>query len=273
MIELIAKHWTGKLGVVAAVLGAGLAVTVAIQVSLSRIGPALWPWFWIALALAVTTWQVVGLFRTADRSLRGGSVQTATMIYVVMAIIMLMSLNAMVGLALGPAPEQASHKPGPVADLQVAGGRAEISGLITLDHFTALEHALGDGASVETILLDSEGGSIFAARGLARLIAENGIATHVSGACFSACTIAFIAGPERTMGQNASLGFHQYSMANASDTGAQFIDPKAEEARDIAYFRARGVAEDFLKQAFSIEPGDIWKPDRDRLLQAGILTR
>ena len=80
---------------------------------------------------------------------------------------------------------------------------------------------------------------------LARGIQQFGLDTQVESECYSACTIAFIAGRKRTLGKSGRLGFHQYRIDSLHQI--PFAEPAREQEKDIARFREQGIAEDFTR--------------------------
>ncbi len=120
---------------------------------------------------------------------------------------------------------------------------------------------------VTGIILDSGGGQIYEGRGLARLIRENKLQTYSLDKCLSSCTTAFVAGRIRTLGINARLGFHQYKTYSLIPS----IDVVAEQAKDMAIFVKQGVSPEFLEKVFTHPPEEIWLPDIDELINAGVV--
>ena len=120
---------------------------------------------------------------------------------------------------------------------------------------------------IEAIVLNSDGGRVFEARGVGRQIMENGLDTHVSDHCRSACTIAFIAGETRRLGPEGQLGFHSYRL----DAALAFSDPLEEQGKDKAFFIEQGIDPDFIDRAFSTTHDAMWHPTRDHLLSAGVV--
>lgn len=117
------------------------------------------------------------------------------------------------------------------------------------------------------IILDSVGGQIYEGRGLARLIRENRLQTYSLDKCLSSCTTAFVAGTIRTLGTNARLGFHQYKTYSVIPS----INVEQEQLKDMAIFVKQGVSPEFLEKVFSHPPEEIWLPDIDELLSAGVV--
>jgi hypothetical protein len=120
---------------------------------------------------------------------------------------------------------------------------------------------------ISGIILDSEGGQIYEGRGLARLIMENKLETYSLDSCLSSCTTAFVAGTTRTLGANARLGFHQYKTYSLIPS----INVKNEQAKDMAIFVMQGISADFLEKIFIQPPEEMWWPQIDELVDAGIV--
>jgi len=126
-----------------------------------------------------------------------------------------------------------------------------------------IEHYPG----ITGIILDSEGGQIYEGRGLARLIRDNNLHTFSLDQCLSSCTTAFVAGTTRTLGINARLGFHQYKTYSLIPS----IDVVAEQAKDMAIFEQQGVSPEFLDKVFIQPPEEMWWPEIDELINAGVV--
>lgn len=123
---------------------------------------------------------------------------------------------------------------------------------------------------LQTIVLNSPGGNIYEARGLAKLIHENELNTIVIEQCNSSCTIVFIGGIRRELTPNARLGFHQYRIdATYSVLNA---DASAEQERDRLLYAKAGVKPPFLMKMFESHSDEMWFPEIDDLLDAGVVT-
>ena len=130
-----------------------------------------------------------------------------------------------------------------------------------------LQHPGGD-----KLVLHSQGGSIYEGRGLFKTIQDQQFSTHVDNICSSACTLAYLGGRTRTLSTDAKLGFHQYAVdySNLQHT-IPFYDPVKEQEHDILLMRKVGISEPFLAKAFQESHSDIWYPNKQELLEAGIL--
>ena len=139
--------------------------------------------------------------------------------------------------------------------------------VLTTGFSEAVTPASTEAAGIEAIILNSNGGRVFEARGVAKQVRERDLDTYVSGHCRSACTIAFIAGKVRKLGSDAKLGFHSYRL----EAALAFVDPLEEQAKDRAVFLAQGIDSDFVERAFSTPHDAMWHPDADHLLRAGVI--
>jgi hypothetical protein len=83
--------------------------------------------------------------------------------------------------------------------------------------------AIGKRPSVQTLALDSPGGSVVEALALAREIADRQLATSVPerAVCFSACAYVFFAGRSRVA--SGDLGVHQVAGVGISVADTQFV--------------------------------------------------
>lgn len=143
---------------------------------------------------------------------------------------------------------------------------------------------------VDTVIVSGGGGSNTAAYDIAHKIIEFGLTTIARNNCSSACTLLFLAGSDRKLEKGARLGFHrstnsaadhrEFYERNKEDAG--WVDEfgyakKAHEdgqvaARDfIAYAVGRGVSLEFALEALTYSPNDMWYPDQDIMLEAGVI--
>lgn len=146
-----------------------------------------------------------------------------------------------------------------------------IQGIINPGITRELKKYLSLKPTIELINLNSTGGNIFEARGIAKLIEAKKLNTHVLENCFSSCTTVFIAGQKRTLAHNAKLGFHQYRV-NSNKLFAPNVNVKKELDKDIATFRKQGVSQTFLDRAFLRPHTDMWFPDHSDLIEAGVIN-
>ncbi len=102
------------------------------------------------------------------------------------------------------------------------GGELVLTG--TIDVGAGLrfaEEIAARGEYVETVVLDSPGGSVDDALSIGRLIHEKSLSTLVASGslCASSCPVIFASGAERLAGRDAAIGVHQiYAAALAGGT-------------------------------------------------------
>lgn len=230
---------------------------------------------------AVFIWQVVGVLRAGESHIRSmGSISDlwGAQLGILVAVWVVISESWGLWLAIHPSPPDEGYAlhlgqgyEGHFSlTLSGDGKSADFTGDITRGSTKAVTAFLMENPDITRIILTSNGGNIFEARGLARLAREGNLNTYVPKYCSSACTLAFIGGAQRRLGQDAKLGFHQYRVDATYEV--PFANPKAEQAKDRALFEQAGVAEWFLDRMFMTEPGDMWFPSPDDVRDAGVVT-
>lgn len=286
----IITHWRGEQGVVwsLAVNLVGLRVAIFVFQEMAR--PAKYHDYhdWAAIVLVaafllhgvVFVWQAVGVFRAGETHIRQHgaiALHWGAQLGVIVAFWLTASyaLNAWQMTIDVPGFENFAEK----MDSEHASkyrisrepdGALVIRGTLELGITKRLEAVLAQDAGIDEIILSSEGGNVYEARGLARVFHDNGLATIVADECSSACTTAFIGGQKRQLKSGGKLGFHQYRLE--ADYDVLGADPKGEEGRDRALYLAAGVREDFVARMHSAVPGSMWYPDPVELLDAGVIT-
>ncbi len=158
------------------------------------------------------------------------------------------------------------------------------------DDIGELRALLKSHPSVDTLVLNSGGGSLWAGEELARIVLDYELNTVVDGECSSSCVDIFLAGQTRTMTRGSTIGFHLSSWSPSAveryfNTWAEeegwssafemgswiYSDTQAEVYDGLNYMVSRGVDPGFAIK--SITPrDDIWYPLRKDLLEAGVLT-
>lgn len=102
-----------------------------------------------------------------------------------------------------------------------SGGQLELTGSLDVgsaERFAAEIAARGE--YVDTVVLDSPGGSVVDALAIGSLIHAKGLATKVAAGslCASSCPIVFASGTDRIASREAAIGVHQiYAAALAGD--------------------------------------------------------
>lgn len=227
-------------------------------------------------------WQVAGVVRSAEAHYVAYG--NAAILWGIQAsIVLLLLLTALYALeavqslsGYGQSTPHLVHSRPDSADsagyrLTLAGDGLEllISGDIEHGMTRAVEQLLGQHPQVRRITLDSSGGNVFEGRGLSVLIARQGKDTHVQNLCASACTTAYIGGRVRTAAMGAKLGFHQYRLLQSYPMMPTSV--AEQQQRDQALFVDANVEPAFVKRMFEYTADDMWWPDLQEMLAAGVV--
>lgn len=124
---------------------------------------------------------------------------------------------------------------------------------------------------IEGIALHSDGGHVYEARGVGKVIRKYKLDTYVFAECKSSCTTVFISGANRVVGAQGRLGFHQYKVQN--NYHASFINTNAEQERDRVFFEGQDIDSNFLQRVFDAPHSGIWFPTHGELLRFGVVHR
>lgn len=236
--------------------------------------------YFIFFHVFIFTWQAVGVLRACDHNIKNyiSSGWTRSAQFIVLTgfgatliwgislsqqLWKLKKVSELLAIVTNTTPDYSIN----INDINTLS----ISGTISPGITRELNNFLANTPGIEIIELNSKGGNIFEARGIAKLIQENNLNTHISENCFSSCTTAFIAGRTRTIGENARLGFHQYRI-NSHKLFAPNVNIQNELNKDMASFLKQGVSPAFLDRAFSITHDDMWFPSYRELIEAGIIN-
>lgn len=224
-----------------------------------------------ACAGALTTWQQVGIWRSA-RSYKGPRVwPVLARVAAILGIV-----RALTELGLHGVPQISELIQVTAGDPQVGprsvrvlndGTELELEGGIAFGTTEDVAKALDAAPAIKVIHLNSHGGRIAEARRLRNLIRERRLVTYTSTECLSACTIAFMGGVQRFIDSEASLGFHMSYMPGL--TKADLARQNEEEKRALI---ADGVARPFAERAYSTPHWAIWHPTVEELIAGRVVT-
>lgn len=228
--------------------------------------------FLTALSLVVWCWSVIGTWRSASKHVSRGGKSFWAM--VAMVALGLGALRTLSHLAVH-LPAVADHfrvalgqQPGPETSIQLrADGRSLlVSGGINDDTAEKLQQALNRAPAVATIVLSSDGGWVAQGLNVAAVIADRKLSTYVEDKCVSACTIAFLAGRERSASPKARIGFHSFRVIGMGDASGAM--PTLEKV-----YREAGLSDAFISRVAATPPAKMWYPSTGELLKNGVLTR
>ena len=269
------KHWRGQYNLLltTSVFLIGLRVCIGyIQSRLQTQIEGMLLAVWLAISLGILAWQLVGGWRACDNHIRDGGGMIAGWLgygslLVTLILTLLQFIDGVAGqIVLQPAP--------PPEKIELAtsasGSNLLIDGPIDWQLFNAVKATLQQRNTITTVVLNSSGGRVFTARALALIIEEHQLDTHVDHLCYSACTLVFLAGRQRTVSPHGELGFHQYSLQENNQL--QNINISEELEKDRRYFLKRGLSATFVDSVFQADPQNLWIPDRQRLFDAGVIT-
>lgn len=160
-------------------------------------------------------------------------------------------------------------------DVSVKEGIITINGDFDYGISDQVEKILKNNQSIEFVTLNSDGGLLYEARKLSKLILLNSLNTHTNEGCRSACTIAYISGNKRYIYKDADLGFHQYSIArpNARVDKLTLLDLINDQQEDAQFFQKRGVSKIFTDQMYKYEADDMWHPPVSNLKRYGVIHK
>lgn len=160
---------------------------------------------------------------------------------------------------------------------------------INSDHVDQFSVILRANPEVDTLVLNSGGGGVWAGEEMARIVIDYELNTVVDGECSSTCVLIFLGGSARTMTRGSKIGFHSRNWPPAAvekyydnvreDEGWEtpfefgswiYADTQAEVYRDLAYFVERGVDPGFAIEVHAPRER-LHYPLRKDLQAAGVL--
>jgi len=228
----------------------------------------------------VYLWQVVGLVRACER--RSGGINSDIWVWTSYMAIIVSLVFTLLGIfgAYQSLSAERFHADDRLSleqaratqyelGLDATGMLIHIKGIMALGMTAKLRSLLDQNPAVSGIVLESDGGQVYEGRGIAQLIKRRDLNTFVYGICKSACATAFIGGTRRSIGNDAKLGFHKYSLELWYPI--PLFDLKEEQEKDVSFYRQQSISENFLTKIFTSEHEDIWFPDHKELLEAGVV--
>jgi len=283
--NFLVKHWRGdySLGFSYWVIGSLLtiivvAITTAIGSSsgLRELGPrasgtAILVFYGFVVTL--TLWQLVGIWRSADKhSQKGGKAFWAGLAKVMVVLGLLRAAGDFTTQGIPLISEGAKlfvgidNTPPHQIRLLRDGTELELAGGMPFGTTDAVRKFLDAAPAVQIIHLNSQGGRMNEAYQLYKTIKERNLSTYTSADCVSACSLAFLAGRERYLGESGRLGFHSTSIGELSGEVAKELNDEVRQT-----LKTHGVTNSFIDRALSTSPKDMWYPSKDELLEAKVI--
>lgn len=272
-LSLGVSFWINFIALSVLILLAGGAVRDAASTDAHVVFAVALLWF-VVFHLVVYGWQVCGAWRAAEQAMldyrpalwvRGAQSAILLSVFIVFS----QALEVVhLGYNRNVEPESRSGVPSYVLHVSGDGRVVYLDGMIDFGLTGALETLLQAHPGVRVITLDSGGGLVAEARGVARVIERHRLDTHVESRCHSACTLAYLGGETRSLGPRARLGFHSYRLR--SPYLPMFMDPEAEMRRDRSVLAGRGVVPGFLDRVSTTPPSEMWFPSLQAMMDSGV---
>lgn len=225
------------------------------------------------LIFAISIWCAVGVWRSAEaHPKRGGSATWAGLAKLAVIVAFLGTASEYsrlmpriienVQLAMG------GDSLGEETEISLSGNQLSISGYLTSGSSLRVAEFLDESPNLERVVLSSAGGRMIEGNRIADLIRDHSLDTHVDGACASACTLALLAGLNRSASFGSSVGFHQPSVPSSTpEEQSEMIEDLRSDYRDA------GLSFSFIRQALAADPNDMWYPSEFELFEAGVLNK
>jgi len=227
----------------------------------------------VAFRIVIYPWQAIGVLRSCERALSEYKnviwIRSAQVITVLgISVVIMDGIDLTRTLIKLNQPEEVPASLQKDYSLALRDSTtAQLQGSLDPGITQALRQFLEAHPGVTGIILNSDGGNVFEARGLASVIIDRGLSTYSSTRCYSSCTIAFAAGRKRILGSKAKLGFHRYKL----NTVLPVIDAENELKKDMLFYKDRGIDAVFLEQIAHTPDTSIWVPEIEVLLRAGVV--
>jgi hypothetical protein len=130
-----------------------------------------------------------------------------------------------------------------------------------------VRRALDQHRGVREVVLAGPGGRAGPAFEMFNMFRKRRLATRVETECYSACTIAFLGGVERSISPHGKLGFHRASFPGMSDND---MHESNRGDRRFLQYGAKLTAE-FVNRIMQTPPDSIWVPTAQELLAGRVI--
>lgn len=231
----------------------------------------------IPVWVIILTWQIGGCLRAANKpSAYSGSGFNSYLVFLGSLIAAVMVMSGIFSLYYSYLEITDDTQPADVAAAKPYQFVRRGTNVLVFNgdiHFGAtrdLIAMLEQQPDISQIVLNSDGGIIVEARGMANAVSRFNLDTHVNTRCYSACTLVFINGYKRSLAADAELGFHQYLIE--SQYPLSWINTTDEHAKDQQRFEQQNISRWFIEKMYTQPHDSLWIPTHDELLRAGVLT-
>ena len=227
----------------------------------------------------VTVWQLVGVWRSANRTIeqRRTLGRTAPWAGVAKFMVIIGTLRTLAAFGDSALPQlEETYRMGFMGDPNLPGysmrimrngTEVEITGGFKYGLTDDFAKLLKASPQIAVVHLNSIGGRIGEAIKLNKVIRDADLKTYVSNLCASACTVAFAGGTERWLYQSGILGFHGSAFPGLSP---EDLNAASNDQRNIMV--RSGYNASFVSKALAVPSKDLWKPTISELQAANVIT-
>lgn len=233
-------------------------------------------WGFVAL---VTVWQLVGVWRSANRTIEERRViaKKAPWAGVAKAMMILGALRSIDVFVESAVPQlEETYRMAFMGDPSLPafsmrimrnGTEVEITGGFKYGLTDDFNKLLMASPQIAIVHLDSIGGRIGEVIKLNKIIRQTRLKTYVAHLCASACTVAFAGGTERWMGQSGVLGFHGPAFPGMTQ---EELNAASSDQRVVMV--NSGYDASFVSRALAAPSKDLWTPTLPELQAAHVIT-
>lgn len=277
------RHWRGELSLGISYWVNGLLVGLIVLLAANGVAATrdmslrLWaalPLVVYATAIVASTWQFVGVWRSASNHVaRGGQAGWATMAKVIVALGVVNSCGLIWRTYIPQSLELVNIIAGdsrfPAYKISVLPGGTEVEfrGGLRAGCAKELERILMAVPQAKVLHIESPGGRIGEAERMIQLVRERGLTTYTSEQCLSAATLVLLSGKERVIAADAKVGFHAGSLPGATDEQQRGMDSLVRSIMQSA-----GISDKFITRVLATPPDQMWYPVFDEMLEARVVT-
>lgn len=272
-LSLGISYWVnGMLGILFVLLTSKLLVEYQNQIGLNWV--AVFSLIISLLALLITAWQAVGVWRSAGKHVsRGGSSIWGTVARIAVGLGMLNTFGVIINNYIPQSVEMlrilAGDEKLPAYKITVLPGGTEVEfrGGLRAGSAKELEKIFSAVPQAKVLHIESSGGRIHEAMIMSKLVRTRQMTTYTSEKCLSAATLVLMSGSERVIATDAKIGFHAGKLPGST---SDQIHEMNETIRTT--MQAAGVSASFINRALSTPYEQMWYPTFEEMRSAGVIT-
>lgn len=156
----------------------------------------------------------------------------------------------------------------------------------------AIRHLLTSERAIRRIILTGQFDKTTSALDVARVIDDFGLDTEIRDECTDGCLYMFVAGEKRLLQKGAKLGVRRrmvsagyvkdhfeerkarYGWEDEFGQAAMLYDVGQSDMRwSLLYLMDHGVSLEFALRVFATPRDDMWWPNRDELVEGGVVEQ